>query len=205
MGIGISQGTMKIREHTISLYGEKTSLRPLTEDDWNVLLKWNSDPAVLYYVEGDNITSRDLPDIQNLYRDVSQNAFCFMAEIDHIPIGECWLQQMNLNSILSRYPGKDCRRIDMLIGEKHYWGNGFGTEIIGMLTRFGFNAEKADFLFGCDIGDYNPRSLKAFKKNGFRLESKIEQPYGCKARFVYDLVLSKKEYLKRQQDEQGRQ
>ena len=197
MGTGISQGIMKIRAHNISLHGEKTSLRPLTENDWNILLKWNNDPEVLYFAEGDNITSRDLSDIQNLYREVSQNAFCFMAEIDHIPIGECWLQRMNLISICNKYPGMDCRRIDMLIGEKQYWGNGFGTEIIGILTRFGFVDEKADLLFGCDIGDYNPRSLKAFKKNGFHLESKIEQPYGCKAKFVFDLKLSKEEYRKR--------
>ena len=199
MGIGNSQRIMKIREHTISLHGEKTSLRPLTEKDWDILIKWNSDPEVLYYAEGENITSRDLPDIQNLYREESQTALCFMAEIDHAPIGECWLQQMNLISICTKYPGMDCRRIDMLIGEKQYWGNGFGTELIGMLTRFGFDTEKADFLFGCDIGDYNPRSMKVFKKNGYRLENKIEQPYGCKARFVYDLVLSKEEYRQRKQ------
>jgi len=27
----------------------------MTEEDWEILLKWNSDPEVLYYSEGENV------------------------------------------------------------------------------------------------------------------------------------------------------
>ena len=46
---------MKLREHTITLGSEKVILRPMTEADWDILLKWNSDPQVLYYSEGDDV------------------------------------------------------------------------------------------------------------------------------------------------------
>lgn len=175
-------------------------LRSMTEDDWGILLKWNNDPDVLYFSEGDDVSSRELQDTQGIYRSVSQNAFCFILEVDGVPVGDCWLQLMNLERILGKYSKKDCRRIDLIIGEKRLWGQGLGTEVIGTLTRFGFEGERADFIFGCDIADYNWRSLRAFEKNGYQIDAKIKQPPGKKSRFVYDLALSKDRYHRKQLD-----
>ncbi|MBN1248857.1 MAG: GNAT family N-acetyltransferase [Anaerolineae bacterium] len=71
-------------------------LRPLTEQDWDLLLRWNSDPEVLYDAEDDDVSAYTLEEIQGIYRGVSQTAFCFVIEAGGTPIGECWLQQMNL-------------------------------------------------------------------------------------------------------------
>ncbi len=166
----------------------------MTEDDWDILLRWNNDPDVLYYVSAEDDNTQSLERVRQIYRGVSQAAFCFIMEVGRSPAGECWLQQMNLERILNKYPDMDCRRIDIMIGEKGLWGQGIGTEVIGILTRFGFEAEKADMIFGCDIADYNPRSLRAFEKNGYRIDDKIEQPSGKKARFYYDLAISRREY-----------
>ena len=68
---------MKIQEHAVRLIGEKVVLRPMTESDWDILLKWNSDPDVLYFSEGSYVTSYNLQDIQQIYRGISKNAFCF--------------------------------------------------------------------------------------------------------------------------------
>lgn len=184
---------MKIREHTIRLQGERVVLRPMTEDDWNILVKWNNDPDVLYYSDGDYSTGYDLQEVQRIYRGVSQKAFCFIIEVDGVPVGECWLQQMNLERILEKYPEKDCRRIDLMIGEKRLWGQGLGTDAIRTLTKFGFNDEKADIIFGL-VGDYNMRSVKAFQKAGYRIGARIEEPPDGKTRFSYDLAISREEF-----------
>ena len=57
---------MKLREHKIVLRGEQVVLRPLTEDDWGFLLRWNSDPEVLYFAEGDDVSSYTLDQIQSI-------------------------------------------------------------------------------------------------------------------------------------------
>jgi RimJ/RimL family protein N-acetyltransferase len=189
MGVDKENHSVKLREHDIVLRGKKVVLRPMTEDDWDTLLKWNSDPEVLYFSEGDDVTSYNLGQIQGLYRSVSQNAFCFIIELDGRPIGECWLQQMNLERILAKYPGKDCRRIDLLIGKKDLWGHGLGTDAIRTLTRFGFEEETADLVFGCGIADYNTRSRRAFGKVGYELDAEIELPVGRKAQYEYDVVI----------------
>jgi hypothetical protein len=42
---------MKLITHQNTLRGEQVTLRPMAESDWPDLLRWNSDPEVLYYSE----------------------------------------------------------------------------------------------------------------------------------------------------------
>ena len=177
-----------LREHNITLRGERLVLRPMTENDWDIVQRWESDPEVLYYFDGDWIEERELETTQMIYRGVSRTAFNFIAELDGAPVGVCWLQKMNLERILKHFPGRDLRRIDLAIGEKSLWGEGLGTEIIRVLTEFGFEREHADAIFGCSIADYNPRSRRAFEKNGYTLFQETPQPEGHKARGEYDVV-----------------
>ncbi|MBZ0288123.1 MAG: GNAT family N-acetyltransferase [Anaerolineae bacterium] len=187
----MSVNTPYLRPHDYTLKGSRVVLRPMTENDWGMLLVWNNDPDVLYYVEGDDVQSRTLDEIQAMYRSVSQNAFCFILESDGQPIGECWLQNLNLNRLLTRFPDYDCRRIDLMIGDKAFWHRGIGTEAIRLLSAFAFDHQQADYVFGCDVADYNLASQKAFQKTGFRLFATIQQPPGSKARSCSDFVLSK--------------
>lgn len=187
--------SMKLRPHAIALQGKKVFLRPMTEEDWAVLAHWNSDPMVLYFAEGVDVRPYTFEEVQEIYRSTSMKAFCFIAEVDKQPIGEAWLQEMNLPYLLEQYQGKDCRRIDLMIGEKAFWGRGLGSEIIELLTAFALLTEKADMVFGCGIADYNPRSLRAFEKSGYQVVGKIKEPGGNKARYSYDLMLIREQYL----------
>jgi len=161
----------------------------MTEDDWDILYRWNNDPEVLYYAEGDDVSARCLEEVQHIYRTVSQEAFCFIVEYDGQPIGECWLQKMNLPHILKRHPNTDCRRIDLVIGEKQFWGRGIGTRVICLLTKFGFEREGADRVYG-EVDSHNPRSKRAFEKVGYLVESVVEYPPGGKAQRGYDMVIT---------------
>ncbi len=186
----------RLREHTIHLFDGHLHLRPMTEEDWDTLLRWNNDPDVLYYSEGGNITSWSLSDMQKMYRGVSQQGYVFMIELEGSPIGECWLSKMNLERVKSRFPGWDVRRIDLMVGEKELWGKGWGTRVIRLLTKFAFEECGVDILYEPDIADYNARSRRAFEKNGFVIEQVIPQPEGLKAKIGYDMILTKEAYLK---------
>ena len=193
--------TVHFPNHTFVLVGPRIRLRPLTEADWPALLEWNNNPTILYYAEGDFVSGYKLAELQAIYRHIGQQAFCFMIEYDHVTIGECWLQRMNLDRILQRYPDHDCRRIDLTIGEQEYWGRGHGTEVIQLLTDFAFSHKQADYVFGCDIADYNPASLRAFQRVGYHLLAAYDQPVGSKARQVNDVVVSRDHYLRERQNE----
>src|SRR5215208_4984524 len=75
----------RLCEHAVTLSDGRVTLRPLTEDDWSTLLRWNNDPEVLFFSEGDDVTSRTLEEVQAIYRGVSQTAFSFMIEVDGAP------------------------------------------------------------------------------------------------------------------------
>ncbi|MBN2047092.1 MAG: GNAT family N-acetyltransferase [Anaerolineaceae bacterium] len=179
---------LRLKTHPITLSGERVTLRPMTEADWPHLLVWNSDPDVLYYSEGDDVPSYSLEEVQGIYCMISQTALCFIIEYQGTPIGDCWLQRMNLERMLQAHPGFDVRRIDLEIGKKLLWGQGLGTEVIRLLTDFAFQQEGADYVFGVDIADYNIRSRRAFEKNGYELVARHPQPQGMKARYTVDLL-----------------
>ena len=182
-----------IKTHDITLFVDDITLRPMNDKDFDILLKWNNDAEVLYFTEGDDVESRSLESVKGLYSYVSEMAFCFIIESNGFPIGECWLQQMNLDNIIEKYPSLDLRRIDIMIGEKDYWGKGLGTKIIGRLVKFGFIEEKADMIFYMP-GDYNARSIRAAEKAGFILVEKIRNEDCTKGEYDYIMAIRKEDY-----------
>ena len=155
----------ELRKHDVRLAGERVTLRPMTEKDWEHVLPWNADPEVLIWSD-DTEEPRPTEETKDIYRSVSQFAHVFIIEHEGQPIGECWLQKMNLPGIIERFPGKDLRRIDITIGRKDLWGKGLGTDAIRTLVRFGFEEEKANGIFGM-VDFKNTRSWRAFEKAGF--------------------------------------
>lgn len=188
---------MSLNSHAIELRSQTTVLRPMNEDDWPLLLQWNNDPEVRYFADDNTDALYTLETLEPIYRNIAQNALCFIIEIDAVPIGECWLQKMNIDHILAKYPNVDCRRIDLTIGDKNYWNRGIGTEVIHLLTQLAFTQESADLVFGCGIFDYNARSRKAFEKNGYQVDNKIAQPEGNKAKYLYFLICRKTDWTAR--------
>ena len=134
---------------------------------------------------------------RKFYGGISQNNLCFLVEVNARAIGDCWLQKMNLPNVREMYADStDVRRIDMMIGEKNYWGKGIGTLFIGMLVKYAFECEQVDVLH-CFCEDYNIRSRRVWEKNGFTLIFKEEVPQPHKGKLQYHWKLTKDEYDER--------
>ena len=190
-----------IRTHDITLYGGndtyKIILHPLSDEHLPYLYKWNSDAEVLFWTEGEDVESYSPEVVRQIYGGISQNSLCFMIEVNGENIGECWLQKMNLPSVLALYAeNTNVRRIDMSIGEKSHWGKGIGTLFIGMLVKYAFECEQVDVLH-CFCEDYNIRSRRVWEKNGFTLVLTEEIPQPHKGKFQFHWRLTKEEYNKR--------
>lgn len=159
----------ELRTHDVHLTGERVTLRPMTEEDWEYVLAWEADPEVLVWSDGIE-QPRPPEETKGIYRGVSLFACVFIIELDGEPIGDCWLQQLNVVEILERFPGRDLRRIDIEIGRKGLWGGGLGTDALRTLVRFAFEQEHADGIYA-PVSLENTRSRRAFGKAGFeRLE-----------------------------------
>ena len=111
----------RLQTHDVYLCGDHVRLRPMTEDDWGLLLEWNNDPEVMEYADHEDSKPSTLGVLQAIYRWISTHAHCFIIEIGGYPVGECWLQRMNLRRIVDQFLGKDLRRIDLMVGKKELW------------------------------------------------------------------------------------
>ena len=176
-----------LRTHDIRIADGDLVLRPMTEDDWPLVEAWNGDPEVLYFAEGDDVERRLPGEVRAIYRHVSRTALMFIIEVGGRGAGECWLQEMNLPRLLERLPGQDERRIDLMIGDRSLWSQGYGTRAIRLLTRLGFE-QGAYAIFGCDIADYNPRSRSAFEKAGYSVCDVRADPGPKGRQRSYDMV-----------------
>ena len=180
---------MVLRTHDVTLVDGDLRLRPLTELDWPLLYRWSADEEVLRFAEGGEARTYTPEQVRQIYARVSQSAFCFVIEAADVPIGEGWLQRMNLERWSD--DNLDFRRIDLLIGEKEWWGRGYGIRAISLLTRFAFKTEHADTVFACDVADFNVRSLAAFRKAGYHVCGTYRERDGEEAQIRYDLRIDR--------------
>ncbi len=164
-----------VRTHDVTLRAGAVVLRPLTEGDWGLVLGWWNDPEIACYSDS-NEGEYSLGQVQKIMRSISRSAYCFVIEFESRPVEECWLQQMNVGRVLRRYPGLECRRIDIEI-QKDFWDRGIGSTAIGLLVEFGFESERADGTFAMDVGQENGRSLRAFGKCGFGVEGVVGERF----------------------------
>lgn len=154
--------------HDVRLSNGDLVLRPMREDDLRQALDWDNDPEVSYHMQSETQPVFTLEDLGDMYRGVARAAHVFVIEVGGRDIGTCWLQDMNIERLKQRFPGRALKRIDLSIGVKNLWGRGIGTRVIRLLTRFGFDRLGADAIFAAGIYDFNTRSLRAFWSVGFR-------------------------------------
>ncbi len=60
------------------------------------------------------------------------------------------------------------------IGERDYWGRGYGTEAMKLVLRFAF-LELGLHRVSLDVFEYNPRGVKSYEKAGFRHEGRARE------------------------------
>jgi RimJ/RimL family protein N-acetyltransferase len=177
----------QLRTHDFVLVDDDLVLRPMVEDDWDVMLGWADDPEVLWFSEGDTVEHRLRDEHQAIYRAVSHTpADMFIFEVNATPVGDGWVQHMNLARVTDAHPGKDCRRADLQLA-RSWWGKGIGTRAISLLTAHGFG-QGADLMFAIDVASDNLRSQRAFRANSYQLWRQLEQPQGSKVPYRLDFL-----------------
>ena len=55
------------------------------------------------------------------------------------------------------------------LGERDYWGNGYGTDAMRLMLRFAFDELNLQRV-SLGVYAYNPRAIRSYEKAGFRRE-----------------------------------
>ncbi len=60
------------------------------------------------------------------------------------------------------------------LGERDYWGKGYGTDAMRIMLRYSFN-ELNLRRAGLIVFDYNPRAIRSYEKAGFIPEGRVRE------------------------------
>jgi RimJ/RimL family protein N-acetyltransferase len=100
----------------------------------------------------------------------SQNAFQFeirTLENEHL-IGAC-----SIFDIDYRNRGAE---LGIVIGEKDYWGKGYGSDAVRSLLRFAFDEANRNRVY-LRVFAYNERAIRSYEKCGFQHEGTARQAH----------------------------
>lgn len=170
--------------HNHYIEGEKIYLREIRTDDVNEnYYRWMNDEEITAYTE-----SRFKPQsieqlkeyVAKIYGDSNS---IFLAIIDKDTdkhIGNIKLGNINW---IHRFGD-----IGIIIGEKSFWGKGYGSEAIKLLTVYSFNKLNLHRIWaGCY--ELNKGSIAAFKKIGFKEEGILRKQYFYNGKYIDGVIL----------------
>ncbi len=148
----------------IILKGPRVTLRPYQLSDALTFFRWFKDKEVIKYLGAP--PPKSLKDEEKFVRKNQRrkngNTFAVLNESGRL-IGSAGI-------------GFDggVATLGILVGEKKEWNKGYGTEIIKVLTRFGFDDKKIHRV-QLKVATENKRAIKAYQKAGFTIEGTIRQ------------------------------
>lgn len=174
------------------LIGERVRLRSIEREDLPTFVRWFNDPEVRQYLmmyEPMSMAKEERWFEEMLDR---KNDFLFAIEAQ---IGEQWVHIGNVG--LHRIDWKNRTAVfGIVLGEKAYWGQGFGTDATRTILRFAFeelNLHRVEL----EVFDFNPRAMRSYEKAGFRHEGTRRQALFRHGRYhdVHLMSILQSEYL----------
>ncbi len=170
----------------MKMIGNEIMIRLLSPEDSTVeYVSWLQDSEInqLLEIRWRNFSTEDIQDYIRLMN-ASENDFLFgiFLKKDNKHIGNIKISEINQ---IHRFAD-----IGLLIGDKNVWGKGYGTEAIGLVTKYAFdeiNLNKVTAgLYANNIGSY-----KAFIKAGYEKVGTLKNHRFYKGSYIDEILLEK--------------
>ena len=82
-----------------------------------------------------------------------------------------------------------CCEIGIFIGDQEYWGRGYGTQVMRLMLKYGFNTLNLNRVY-LRVYESNPRGINCYEKAGFRHEGRLRQAIFQDGRYIDLLMMS---------------
>lgn len=173
----------------VFLAGQKVNLRPLCRADISNLTRWINDPDVREFIANClPQTEKQEEEWFNKLGSDEKNVGLGIETKDGVLIGTMGVHQIN-------WIDRICTT-GALIGDKDYWGRGYGTDAKMILLDYIFNTLNLHKVCSSVIS-YNKRSLYYSLHCGYKIEGRRRKQIFRKGRYwtLIELGLFKKEWL----------
>ena len=161
-----SDTTMNVRYYE----GERIYFRPIELADEPTLRLWRNDPeiwATLLYIQPMN-ELREREWIEKLYKETHDVGLAICIKDGHRLIGGCGIHKVE--------PVHRRAEFGILIGDREYQDQGYGTEATRLMVRYGFEEMNLNRI-GLSVFADNLRGIRLYKKVGFVREGCVRQAY----------------------------
>lgn len=147
--------------------GKKTRLRAVEREDIPLFLRWFNDPEVRQYLSMYMPLSVDEEERWFERQLERQDARVFAIEtVEGVHIGNIGLHDLDWKNRNAQ--------LGVVIGEKAYWGLGYGSDAIRTLLRFAFDEMNLHRVH-LRVFDFNERAIRCYRRCGFREEGCLRQ------------------------------
>ncbi len=151
------------------IYKDEIQIRPMTNNDFYLMVKWLNDPDVLEFYEEpptnlERVINKYGPRIEGNHYVKS----CIVEYKDE-PIGYIQYYKIQEND-LKKYGYTENQiiyGIDQFIGEPKLWGKGIGTLMIQMMLSF-LSDNKGISKIVLEVKKSNERAIASYKKCNFK-------------------------------------
>jgi RimJ/RimL family protein N-acetyltransferase len=150
------------------LQGKRVLLRGMAREDLARLWQFNNDIEVELAGGGDPPTPQSFERLQAEFDQEAakggRNGPTFAIEADGQFIGQCALFNIN--------PVAHTCALGITIGNKEYWGRGYGRESIALLVDYAFRHHNFHKIW-LEVHANNNRALRSYAACGFREEGRL--------------------------------
>lgn len=165
------------------LRGERVYLRLVERDDLAQRVRWINDPAVQMTLNFDYPTSlaRTEKWFDGIVMDLSRRDFSIFTIEEDGYIGFCGLTSIQ----------EQAKKAEMyaVIGDRDYWGSGYGTETYRVLTDYGFREIGLNRIYGYQLV-HNEAAHRVVEKLGWKREGLLRQDRWSHGEIVDQYVVS---------------
>ncbi|KMJ60464.1 2-aminoglycoside phosphotransferase [Bacillus sp. LL01] len=160
---------MIYEEKRVVYQNEDLLIRELHQaNDENQIYKWLSDPKVLEFYEGRDVTFK-MEDVKRKFFNREDEITRCMIVYQGKDIGYIQFYPINTDtSNLAEYQEiEGVYGLDQFIGESKFWNKGIGTLLVSSMVNYLFTEKMAARII-MDPMTTNERAIKCYEKCGFR-------------------------------------
>ncbi len=166
------------------LKGERVLLRAGTREDMKRQWQFENNTE-LWFLDGGTPRPASLDSLLAQYdehlAEPDKSSISFAIDVDGLYIGHCGLHQFDDTA-------RHCI-LSIEIGDRDYWGQGYGREVIKLLVDYAFEHRNMQRVW-LNTHSENERAIRCYRACGFVEEGRLRRHIFIQGRYVDRVVMA---------------
>ncbi len=166
-------------------YGAKVKLRAYKKEDIKLAYEYLNDSELKKLLVNKIPYPMILEQEEKWFEDLVHSKDTYSFAIEDLEtgkyIGGCGINNINwLNRIVT---------VGIFIGDKNYWGKGYGTDVVKILNKFIFEQMNINKI-KLNVFSFNERAKRCYEKCGFKVEGVLKQELFRDGKYCDEYVMA---------------